>query len=191
MFSLIKQVLIVLLSFSRSLPIKCVSSNNESRMIRLCLIDLNLLECKYYPSMISLDKYSGSSNSVDDLSTKICVPNKTKDINVTMFNMITKKNEAKKMVKHISCDCKCKFNSLSCSSNQKWNNETCQSDRTNYGTCKKIIVGILAYVFVRMVSIQKVLLMIQKLCVMKLYVMDVVSTNVANTISTNVTKCYY
>ena len=137
MFSLIKQVLIVLLSFSRSLPIKCVSSNNESCMIRLCLIDLNPLGCKYYPFMISLDKYSGSSNSVDDLSTKICVPNKMKDINVTIFNMITKKNEAKKMVKHISCDCKCKFNSLSCSSNQKWNNETCQSDHTNYGTCKK------------------------------------------------------
>ena len=27
------------------------------------------------------------------------------------FNIITSKNEARAMTKHISCDCKCKFNS--------------------------------------------------------------------------------
>ena len=31
--------------------------------------------------------------------------------------------EAKTLVKHISCDCKCKFNSITCDSNQKWNND--------------------------------------------------------------------
>ena len=51
--------------------------------------------------MIWLDKYSGSCNSVDDLSTKICVPSKTKDISVKVFNMLTNKNEAKALVKHI------------------------------------------------------------------------------------------
>ena len=41
----------------------------------------------------------------------ICVLYKKKDINVKVFNMMTNKNEAKAMVKHISCDCKCKFKS--------------------------------------------------------------------------------
>ena len=40
--------------------------------------------------------------------------------------MITRINEAKMLIKHISCDCKCKSNSAKCNSNQKWNNETCQ-----------------------------------------------------------------
>ena len=40
--------------------------------------------------------------------------------------MITNKNEAKAMIEHISCDCKCKFNSTRCNSKQKWNNETCK-----------------------------------------------------------------
>ena len=48
MFSLIKQVFIVLLSFSKSLAIKCVSLNNEPCMIRPTLIDLNPAELKYY-----------------------------------------------------------------------------------------------------------------------------------------------
>ena len=52
----------------------------------------------------------------------------TNDINVKAFDMITHKNEAKAMTEHISCDCKCKFNSTMCNSNQKWNNKTCQCE---------------------------------------------------------------
>ena len=59
--------------------------------------------------MVSLDKCNGSCNV---LSTKICVPKKTKDINVKAFNMITNKNEVKTMTKHIQYYyCKCKLNS--------------------------------------------------------------------------------
>ena len=101
-------------------------------MIRPTLINLNPVEFKYYPFIISLDNCSGSCNL---LSPKICVPKEPKDRNVKAFNMITNKNEAEK--KHISCDFKCKFNSTTCSSNQKWNNETCQCESKNYCTCKK------------------------------------------------------
>ena len=49
--------------------------------------------------------------------------------------MIARINDAKTMVKHISCDCICKFNSATCNSNQTWNNETCECK--NFHTCKK------------------------------------------------------
>ena len=52
--------------------------------------------------MISRSKCS--NNVVDALSTKICVPSETKDVNVKVFNTITKMNEAKTSVKHVSCD---------------------------------------------------------------------------------------
>ena len=48
------------------------------------------------------------------------------------------------MTEHISCDCKCKSNSTTCNSKQKWNNGN----------------GILAHIFVRIVSISKGLLII-------------------------------
>ena len=51
--------------------------------------------------------------------------------------MITNKDEAKEMTKHISCDCKCKFNSTTCKSNQKWNNKTCQCKCKNCHKCEK------------------------------------------------------
>ena len=76
-----------------------------------------------------------------------------KDIDVKVFNMITNKNEAKALTKHISCNCKCKFSGTTCNLNQKLNNEACQCKCKNYCACKKIKVGILAHVLVRMLSI--------------------------------------
>ena len=51
--------------------------------------------------------------------------------------MLTNKNEAKLMAKHISCECKFKFNSRTCNSNQKWNKKTCQCECRNERKCKK------------------------------------------------------
>ena len=128
MFSLIKQLSIVLLSFSESLATKLMFLNDEPCMVRPTVIDMNPVELKYYPFMISLNKCTGSCNV---LSPKIFAPKETTDINVKAFNTITNKNEATAMTEHISCDCKCKFNV----------------------SAKKITVRILAHVFVRIVSI--------------------------------------
>ena len=82
MLGLIKQVFIVLFSFNESLATKYVSLINEPGMARPTLTDLNLVDVNYYPFIINLDKCSGSCNAVDDLSTKICAPSKTKDVNL-------------------------------------------------------------------------------------------------------------
>ena len=73
MFSLIKQVLIVLLIFTECLArnwTKYVSLNDETCALRPTLIDLNLVELKYYLLIISLDKCNRICNV---LSPKICV----------------------------------------------------------------------------------------------------------------------
>ena len=68
-------------------------------MIRPTLINLNLFEFNYYPFMISLDKFYGSCNVVDDLSTKIFVLSKTKGVNVEVFHMIRRIYTTKTLVK--------------------------------------------------------------------------------------------
>ena len=88
MFKFIKHVFIALLSFSGSLATKCVSLSEEPCVIRSIPIVLNPFELHYNLFMISLDKCSGSCYSVDDLSTKVCVLSKTKDINIKIFNII-------------------------------------------------------------------------------------------------------
>ena len=56
MLSLIKQVFIALLSFSRTLPTECVPLNDKPCTVTPTLIILNPIELKFYPFMISLDK---------------------------------------------------------------------------------------------------------------------------------------
>ena len=97
--------------------------------------------------MISLGKCNESCDSIDDLSWKICFPNKAKSLNVKVFNMITKINETKTFIKHISCNYKFKFDNATCNLNQKWNNETCQYEYNNLVNAQKIIIGILANAF--------------------------------------------
>ena len=66
-------------------------------MIQPTLINLDPNECKqefhYYPFAIKLDKSVGSCNTPNDWSKKVCVPNKTVELNLTVFNIIAAINE--------------------------------------------------------------------------------------------------
>ena len=55
----------------------------------------------YYPFAVKLDRCVGGCNILNDLSNKGCVSNKTKALNLSLFNMITRINEWKKLAKHI------------------------------------------------------------------------------------------
>ena len=81
-----------------------------------------------------------SCNTPNDLSNKLCVPNKTEDLNLSVFDIITGINESKIITKHISRQCKCKFDGRKCNSNQKWNNYKSRCDCKNpkeHHLCKK------------------------------------------------------
>ena len=67
--------------------------------------------------------------------------------------MITNKDEAKVMTEHISCDCKYKFNSATVIQIKNGIIKHVNMNVKNIISVKKIIVGILAHAFVRLVSI--------------------------------------
>ena len=72
-----------------------------------------------------LDKCVGSFNILNDLPNKVCVPNKTQDLNLSVIKMIKGINESKTIRKHISCECKCNLDRTKCDSNQWWNKDKC------------------------------------------------------------------
>ena len=104
---------------------KCISLGNQKCMIQPTLINSHpnkySQEFHYYPFVVKLDRCVGSCNTLNDLSNKVCVPNKTEDLNLSMFNMITGISESKALTKHISCQCKCRFDEKKCNSDQWWN----------------------------------------------------------------------
>ena len=80
---LLKKVFIVLLSniVNGSNYTKCISLSNQKCMIRSTFINLHpneySQEFSYYPFAVKLDRWVGSCNTLNDLSNKRCVPNKT------------------------------------------------------------------------------------------------------------------
>ena len=54
----------------------------------------------YYPFAVKLDRCVGSCNTLNELPNKVCVPNKTEDLNQSAINMITGINESKTLTKH-------------------------------------------------------------------------------------------
>ena len=101
---------------------KCVSLSNQKCEIQPTFIILHPNEYSQefycYPFTVKLDRHVGSCNTLNKLSYKVCVPNKKSDLNLSVFNMITRIIESKILAKHISCECKCKFNGRNCNSDQ-------------------------------------------------------------------------
>ena len=84
---------------------KCVSLSNQNYEIQPTLINLHPNEYSqklhYYPFAVNLDKCVGSCNTLNDLSNKACVQNKTEDLNMNIFNMITGINGSKTLTKDV------------------------------------------------------------------------------------------
>ena len=158
MFRLIKKIFIGLVTGIVSAPNhkKCMLLSNQKCMIQPTLINLHPNEysqkCHYYPLAVYLDRCVGSCNTLNDLSIKVCVQKKTEELNLSMLNMITGINELKTLTKHISCQCKCRFDGRKCNSDGGIMINVNVSVK-NVLYLKKNIFGILLHVVMKMENV--------------------------------------
>ena len=105
-------VLLTNMAINASNHTKCVPVSTQKCKTQPTLINFHPneynQELQYYPFAIKLGKCAGSCNTLNDLYNRVCVSNKTEDLNVHVFNVIIGKNESKIITKDISCKCKCK-----------------------------------------------------------------------------------
>ena len=92
-------------------------------MIQPIFINLHPNEYSHLFSLaVKLDRCIASSKTLNNLSNKLCVPNKTEDLNLSVFNMFKGINESKTLINHISYEYRGKFDGRKCNSYQWWNN---------------------------------------------------------------------
>ena len=76
----------------------CISLNNQQCIAQPTLINLHPNEyiqgLRYYPLALNLDRCMGSCNTINDLSNRACVANKSEDLDLRVFNVITGINES-------------------------------------------------------------------------------------------------
>ena len=72
---------------------KCVYLSNQKCEVQPTFINWHPNEYSQefhsYPFTVQLDKCVGICNTLNDLSNKVCVPNKTEELNLSVFNRIT------------------------------------------------------------------------------------------------------
>ena len=78
-------------------------------------------------------KCSGSCKIINDPDAKLCVPDVVKDVNIKVFNLMSRTTETRHISWHESCTCKCRLDVSVCNDKQRWNNDKCRCE------CKELI----------------------------------------------------
>ena len=68
---------------------------NQTCKIRSDIVDINSNEPLSYPYSIKLNKCKGSCNSINNPYSKLCVRDAVKNINVKVFNLMSRTNETR------------------------------------------------------------------------------------------------
>ena len=69
--------------------------NNQECRIRSEIMNVNTNEPMFYPYSIKINKGKGSCNTINDPYAKLCVPDTIKNINVKVFNLMSRTNETR------------------------------------------------------------------------------------------------
>ena len=126
MFGFIKKVfftgLTVLSDLTSATSLSCISMNNQACKVRPEIINVNSNEPVFYPFSIKTSKCSRSYNNINDSYAKMCVPDVLKDLNVKIFNLMSRTNETRQIKWHEMCKCKCRLDESICNK-QRWNDD--------------------------------------------------------------------
>ena len=137
MFGFIKIIFLTGLAFLSSLVsitlLSCISMNNQECKVRPEIINVNSNESVFYPFSIKTSKCSGSCNNINDPYAKMCVPDVVKNLNVKVFNLMSRTNETRHIKWHETCKCKCRLDASVCNNKQRWNDDKCRCE------CKELI----------------------------------------------------
>ena len=125
--------LTILSSFSNVNLLSCISMNNQECNIRPQIVNANSDEPVFFSFSIKTSKCSGSCNNINDPYAKICVPDVIKNLNVKVFNLMSKSNDARHIECYETCNCKYRIDASVCNNKQGWND-----DKFRCG-CKELI----------------------------------------------------
>ena len=109
--------LIILSSFTNVSSLSCVSMNNQACKTRLQIVNVASNNPIFYPFSIKTSKCSGNCNNINDPYARICVPDIVKNLNVKVFNLMSRTNETRFIEWHETCKCECRLDAIVCNNN--------------------------------------------------------------------------
>ena len=71
--------------------------------------------------------------TINDRYAKMCVPDTAKNLNVKVFNLMSRANVTRHIEWRETCQCRCRLDASFCNNKQSWSNNKCWCE------CKKLI----------------------------------------------------
>ena len=137
MFGFVKKAffagLTILLTLTSVNLLSCISTNNQECKVRPQIVYVNSDEPLFFSSSIKTSKCSGSCHNINDPHVKMCVPDVVKNLNVKVFNLMSRTIETRHIEWHETCKCKCRLDTTFCNNNKSWNNDKLRCE------CKELI----------------------------------------------------
>ena len=119
-FGFVKKVFFIVLSSStKAILLSCISMKNQECKTRPQVLNVNSNNPMFYPFNIKMSKCSGNCNNINNPYAKICVADFIKDLNVKVFNLMSRANGTKFIEWHESCKCKCRLDEIVCNNKQR------------------------------------------------------------------------
>ena len=134
--SFVKKVFVVgltVLSNGITGVLKCVSINNQKCKVRPEIVDVSSNNPIFYPFSVKINRCSGNCKSINDPYARICVPDVVKNLNVKVFNLMSRSNESRSIKSQETCKCICRLNKIICNNKQRFNKDQCRCE------CKQLI----------------------------------------------------
>ena len=98
-FSFVKKVFFIRLTILSNITnaLDCISMKNQECKVRPEIININSNNPIFYPFSIKINKCSGNRNNINDPYARICVPDTVKNLNVKVFNLMSRTNETRQI----------------------------------------------------------------------------------------------
>ena len=108
-FGFVKKVffvgLAILSIFTNASSLSCISMINQACKARPEIINVNSNNPIFQPFSIKTSKCSDNCNNINDPYAKICVPDIIKNLNVKVFNLMSRTTETRHIEWHETCKC--------------------------------------------------------------------------------------
>ena len=123
MFGFIKRCFFTGLAFLSTLRsinlLSCISMNNQECKVRTHIVNVNGNDPVCFPFSIKTYKCSGSCKNINNKYAELCVADVVKNINVKVFNLMSRTNETRHIEWHKTCKCKCRVDASVCNNKQR------------------------------------------------------------------------
>ena len=107
--------------------------NNQKCKVRPEIINFNSNETLVYLYSVLVNKCSGNCNDINNFRAELCIPNVVKNMNIKVFNQISRTSETRYVSWHETCKCQCRLDASFCNNKKHWNNDKCRFK------CKELI----------------------------------------------------